>query len=1065
MSLDSLPDLRCLMMMDGTLFGQVEDAASLAPMELCQGGDIAPFEPCDSSPEAPATQPRYPFDCTDLAQRTTSRPAEESPGQVFACWCNHLPDWSLEGAETIQLMIHRQEDPCDVFFDSAIEVPEVTPGLAFTALLGAHRARARLQVRFEDTLTGERQAARFEFDRGHPGGRQRGGYLEVRHPLPAHFRACRVTLAVEYLGPEGGEPGAEPFLFLADVAVTGEKPEAPSARLLSPEWIIGGTAEQPGDWIRARLPAALGPGQDIALRLGSQTYPVTPMAPPDFRVRENYGHTLVCASSHAMALILYIDGAPARRLQVVAGDTIVRVPGRYLTGQVRRLSLRDPSGTVTLFEEDRLVPAIVTPDAVMQRESVAPYPTTLFAQTPLRYAALKAHLAAGGDGLEPTMLAHALETLEGGPEKVRLAPLSFPEVMAPDVSVVIPAHNGLHLTYLALCALLLAHNEASFEVILVDDGSSDETAAIEALVSGITVVRHETPQRFLRACNAGAARARGDYIALLNNDTEVTVGWLDALIDAFDRFENVGLVGAKLLYPDGRLQEAGGIVWGSGNPWNYGKGENASDPRFCYARQADYLSGAALMMPRRVWEEVGGLSAEFEPMYFEDTDLAFKVRAAGYSTWYIPGAQVYHFEGGTSGTDVGSGFKRFQEVNRPKFKRRWAAAFAQHAPEGRDPDLEKDRGICGRVLFIDHAPPRADKDAGSYAALQEMRLVQSLGFKVTFVSTNMAHLGRYTERLQRDGIEVIHAPFYMNVSEYLDRHAPEFDAFYITRYYVAQAVLRQIRSLAPDARIIFNNADLHFLRELRGARSAGDATQLEKARQTRHEEMEMIEAADLVLSYTEVEHAVIQASTDGAAQVLRCPWVVETVAEMPPLEGRQGLSFLGSFRHFPNTEGISWFARTVMPRLAIDAPEIELSIYGSAMGEKIRRLAAANVHPHGFVEETEEAFDRHRIFVAPLLSGAGIKGKVLAALARGVPCILSPIAAEGIGLRNGHDCLIVERAQEWVEAIRLLHVDDTLWHSLSSNALAYLRENYSFEAGRAQMRRALEAVDLYAARP
>jgi glycosyltransferase involved in cell wall biosynthesis len=513
------------------------------------------------------------------------------------------------------------------------------------------------------------------------------------------------------------------------------------------------------------------------------------------------------------------------------------------------------------------------------------------------------------------------------------------------------------------------------------------------------------------------------------------------------------------------LQEAGGIVWGSGNPWNYGKGENASDPRFCYARQADYLSGAALMMPRRVWEEVGGLSAEFEPMYFEDTDLAFKVREAGYSTWYIPSAQVYHFEGGTSGTDVGSGFKRFQEVNRPKFKRRWAAAFANHAPEGRDPDLEKDRGICGRVLFIDHAPPRADKDAGSYAALQEMRLVQSLGFKVTFVSTNMAHLGRYTERLQRDGIEAIHAPFYMNVSEYLDRHAPDFDAFYITRYYVAQAVLRQIRSLAPDARIIFNNADLHFLRELRGARSAGDAAQLEKARQTRREEMEMIEAADLVLSYTEVEHAVIQASTDGAAQVLRCPWVVETVAEVPPLECRQGLSFLGSFRHFPNTEGISWFARTVMPRLAIEAHEIELSIYGSAMGEKIRGLAASNVHPLGFVEHTEDAFDRHRIFVAPLLSGAGIKGKVLAALAHGVPCVLSPIAAEGIGLRNGHDCLIVERTQEWVEAIRLLHVDDSLWHSLSGNALAYLRENYSFEVGRVQMRRALEAVDLYAARP
>ena len=81
----------------------------------------------------------------------------------------------------------------------------------------------------------------------------------------------------------------------------------------------------------------------------------------------------------------------------------------------------------------------------------------------------------------------------------------------------------------------------------------------------------------------------------------------------------------------------------------------------------------------------------------------------------------------TSGTDVTSGFKKYQEINRPKFKRRWAAAYASHGTEGHMPDLEKDRGIVGRVLFVDYAPPRADKDAGSYAALQEMQLVQSLG--------------------------------------------------------------------------------------------------------------------------------------------------------------------------------------------------------------------------------------------------------------------------------------------------------------------------------------------------
>ncbi|MDF1726211.1 MAG: glycosyltransferase family 4 protein [Sulfitobacter sp.] len=265
--------------------------------------------------------------------------------------------------------------------------------------------------------------------------------------------------------------------------------------------------------------------------------------------------------------------------------------------------------------------------------------------------------------------------------------------------------------------------------------------------------------------------------------------------------------------------------------------------------------------------------------------------------------------------------------------------------------------------------------------------------------------------------------------------------------------------------MIFNNADLHFLRELRTARSEGDAGKLDRARQTRTEELDIISSVDVVLSYTEVEHSVIHAYTDGAAQVVKCPWVVKVPDSVPSREGRSGLSFLGSFRHHPNSEGISWFARTVMPRLAATGQPIDLTIYGSGMGDDIRALEGPNIRAHGFVECAEDAFDRHLIFVAPLLSGAGIKGKVLAALARGIPCIVSPIAAEGIGLRAGHDCLIVENPRDWVDAITLLQTDATLWQELSDRSRAYLASAFSFKKGRAQMRRAFEAADLFGSRP
>ena len=223
----------------------------------------------------------------------------------------------------------------------------------------------------------------------------------------------------------------------------------------------------------------------------------------------------------------------------------------------------------------------------------------------------------------------------------------------------------------------------------------------------------------------------------------------------------------------------------------------------------------------------------------------------------------------------------------------------------------------------------------------------------------------------------------------------------------------------------------------------------------------MIDKVDVVLSYNDVEHSVIQAYTDGAAQVVKCPWVVSVPASVPAAKARRGLSFLGSFAHHPNVEGVTWFARTVMPQVVARLPRCALSIYGAGMTEEIRALKNSRIDPIGFVENISDAFDKHRIFVAPLLSGAGVKGKVMSALAHGIPCVISPIAAEGIGLRSGHDCFIAETPQDWVEAIEFLTQDDAFWEAMSQNARAYMHSAYSFDKGRDLMRQAFETVDLY----
>ena len=219
--------------------------------------------------------------------------------------------------------------------------------------------------------------------------------------------------------------------------------------------------------------------------------------------------------------------------------------------------------------------------------------------------------------------------------------------------------------------------------------------------------------------------------------------------------------------------------------------------------------------------------------------------------------------------------------------------------------------------------------------------------------------------------------------------------------------------------------------------------------------------SDIVLSYNDVEHSVITSHTDGAVKVVKCPWVVELPDTIPPLSERAGISFLGNYAHHPNAEAVEWFVREVVPLLAEHGEAAAFSIYGSGATDEIRALAGPGVVPVGYVAAAAEAYDRHRVFVAPLLSGAGIKGKVLAALAHGIPCVLSPVAAEGVGLRNRHDCLIAKTPEEWHQAIGALLSDDAMWQSISDNGRDFMAEDYSFERGRALMRDAFESVGLF----
>jgi GT2 family glycosyltransferase len=782
---------------------------------------------------------------------------------------------------------------------------------------------------------------------------------------------------------------------------------------------------------------------------------------------------IVALKNWGGGLNLLIDGVVVGSVDLgtfLPGDSRtfeIPLPLSAFDGRVAWIRLADAVTGVVLADAAAQLPTVSTPEDAL-RSYARDFPGFMSAVAGRRHESLRRQFSiAGMSGQAMSAQACAQigraynAVLAGFNSKDLLrGELVFPVVENPTVSVVIPVHNKFEVTYNCLASLLLAPNKASFEVIIVDDGSTDRTVELASLVSGVTVLRNAESIGFVRSCNKGAAAMRGQYVMMLNNDTEVTSCWLDELLHIFQIFQEAGLVGSKLIYPDGKLQEAGGFIFRD-QCWNYGRGQNPNDPKYNYTRKTDYISGAAIMLPRTLWEELRGFSDIFAPAYYEDTDLAMRVRQSGREVYYCPFSEVIHFEGQSNGVSVtGGGIKRYQLVNEKKFRARWAQELL-HRPPTPDVKAAKDPSSLFRVLVIDAETPRPDNNAGSYAALQEMRLLQSLGGKLTFLPENLAYLGHYTEALQRSGIECVYAPYCSSITSFVAERGQEFDVIYITRYHVARRYIDIIRREAPQARIIFCNADLHFLREIRAALVENNPAAMSTAIDTRDAELEVMRKVNVTLSYTDAEAAVILSHNLGSGRVMRCPWVVDAEGSQAGFAARHDIAFLGGFGHPPNLDAVIFFIDEVMPRLRSALPGVRFMVYGAGIPDALRRRAAGDVVLAGYVANVAEVYDTCRVFVAPLRSGAGIKGKVIGALAAGVPTVLSTVAAEGTGIAQGREAFVAESASEWVEAICLLYTDEARWAAMSESAAGFARSQYSFASGRKLMRAALAAVDVY----
>lgn len=632
--------------------------------------------------------------------------------------------------------------------------------------------------------------------------------------------------------------------------------------------------------------------------------------------------------------------------------------------------------------------------------------------------------------------------------------IKFTIDLRPELTIIIPTYGNLLLTLNCLRSISNNLPKCSYEVLVIEDASGDVQIQKINGIKNIRFIQNENNLGFTLSCNQAASKANGTYLYFLNNDTEVLPNAIDSLIQTAKSLAHCGMVGSKLIYPSGHLQEAGGIVWAAGNAWNYGRMGDPNAHEFNYLKEVDYCSGASILIKKELFFSVGCFDEAYAPAYCEDTDLAFKVRKVGLSVIYQPQSEVIHFEGMSHGTDIASGIKSYQAVNQSKFQGKWAPILSNQVHDERDVFWARDRSSKKKTfLFIDHHLPKFDQDAGSKTISQIIDFLLEKNIHVVYYPINLAYDPIYTPHFQQRGVEVLYSdmgPKYLQ--KYLSEYSKYLDSIFISRPSVAKEIFEVLADY-PLLKTIYYGHDIHYQRMIKELESEGKFPVNNSIKDMQSVEQRCWESFDVIFYPSNEEVNFVEnylSEKHQRGRVRRLPifrYEADDVVTRKIAERPTGLIFVGGFGHAPNLTGLVWFLDKVWPIIAEHNPEIKLHIVGSNTPYAIKERASDSILVHGHIsdEDLRALYSAPLISIAPLLFGAGVKGKVVEAIRWGLPVVTTSVGNQGLdGIESG--ILVADTPAEFIDKVNELMQDIDLYNFLSNSGIYYVRKNYSTSA-------------------